>query len=63
METIKQKECRINTSDAWIIGSLSLLGLCAGFFMPQTSAMAFAACLMVGVGLGLVISSIFTKKQ
>jgi len=63
MKTIKLYEYKITTSDAWIIGSFSLFGLCAGFFMPQTSGMAFIACLMIGSGLGLAISSIFAKKQ
>ncbi|WP_340113076.1 hypothetical protein [Maribellus mangrovi] len=61
MKTIKLNKYKITTSDAWIIGALSLLGLCAGFFMPQKSVMASAACLMVGVGLGLIISSMLAK--
>ncbi|MEJ2543917.1 MAG: hypothetical protein P8Y99_07600 [Calditrichaceae bacterium] len=63
METIKPKDCKINSTDSWIIGGTTLLGLCAGFLMPQTSVMAFIACLMIGAGLGLIISSIFSKKQ
>ena len=63
MKIIELKECRINTSDLKIIGSLALIGLSTGFFVPQTSVMAFIACLMIGAGLGLVISSIFSKKQ
>lgn len=63
MKTMKQEEYRLTTSDAWIIGTFSLLGLCAGFFMPKTSAMIFIACLMVGVRLGLVISSILAKNN
>ena len=63
MKTIKLNEYEISTSDPWIIGSFSLLGLCAGFFMPQPSTMSFFACLMVGVGFGLVFSSIFMKNN
>ena len=63
MKIIELKECRINTSDFRIIGSLAIIGLSAGFFVPQTSGMDFVACLMVGIGLGLVISSIFAKKN
>ena len=63
MKTIELKECRINTSDLWIIGSLALLGLCVGFLVPQTSGMDCVACLMVGAGLGLIISSIFAKNK
>ena len=63
MKTIKKEECRLTTSEAWIIGSFSLLGLCAGFFMPQTSAMIFIACLMIGIGIGLVISSFVAKNN
>ena len=63
MKIIILNKNRINHSDLRIIGSLSLLGLCAGFFMPQTSAMAFIACLIIGAGLGLIISSKFTKNK
>ena len=63
MKTIKLKECRINSNDLWIIGILSLLGLSAGLFVPQTSVITFVACLMVGVGLGLVISALVPKNQ
>lgn len=63
MKTTKLNDYEITTSDAWIIGSFSLLGFCAGFFMPQTSAMTFIACLMVGIGFGLVISSLIAKNN
>ena len=63
METIKPKDCKINSTDSWIIGGTTLLGLGAGFLMPQTSVMAFIACLVIGAGMGLIISSIFSKKQ
>ncbi len=63
METIKPKDCKINSTDSWIIGGATLLGLGAGFFVLQTSAMAFVGCLMVGIGLGLVISSIVAKNN
>ena len=63
MKTIKQKECKINSTDLWIIGSSTLFGLCTGFFMPQQSVITFLACLTVGAGLGMVISSLVPKKQ
>lgn len=63
MKTINLNEYKITTSDAWIIGSFSLLGLCAGFFMPQKSTMIFGGCIMIGTGIGLVISSIVVKNK
>ena len=63
MKTIKLSKCKITTSDALIIGFLSLLGTIGGFLVPQTSGMDCVACLMVGAGLGLVISSIFAKNK
>jgi hypothetical protein len=63
MKTIKLNEYKITISDARIIGAFSLLGLCAGFFMPEKSVMSFFACLMIGIGIGLVISSILTKNN
>ncbi len=47
----------------WAIGGGVLLGLGAGFFFLKESPLAFVGCLILGVGLGLVITSIISSKK
>ena len=42
----------------WAVGGGLLLGLGVGFFFLQTSIFAFVGCMMAGLGLGLLITSI-----
>nr|WP_319509343.1 hypothetical protein [uncultured Draconibacterium sp.] len=63
METIKQTECRNDKSSSWIIGGTTMLGLGIGFFVLHTSAKAFVGCIMVGIGIGLMISSLINKNH
>lgn len=45
-----------------IIGGSTLIGLGVGFVLLETSALYFVASLMVGIGLGLLISQAVVKK-
>ena len=45
----------------WAIGGGLLLGLGIGFFFLQTSALAFVGCILAGLGLGLLITSIISR--
>jgi hypothetical protein len=42
----------------WAVGGGTLLGLGVGFFFLQQSVFAFVGCLLGGIGLGLVVTSI-----
>jgi len=44
----------------WAIGGGVLMGIGAGFFFLKESPLAFVACLLLGIGLGLVITSIIS---
>ena len=52
----------MNSERAWIIGGTTLIGLGVGFVLLQTSALFFVASIFVGIGLGLVIASLISKK-
>ena len=56
MEQTGKKEDR----GTWAIGGGLLLGLGAGFFFLQTSALAFVGCILAGLGLGLILTSIIS---
>ena len=49
------------TKDTWAIGGGLLFGLGVGFFFLP-NALAFVGSLIGGLGLGLVITSIISKK-
>ncbi|MCD6578248.1 hypothetical protein J7L48_02095 [bacterium] len=46
----------------WAIGGGVLIGIGAGFFFLKESPLAFVACILLGIGLGLVITSIISRK-
>ena len=46
----------------WAIGGGVLMGIGAGFFFLKESPLAFVACILFGIGLGLVITSIISRK-
>jgi len=45
----------------WATGGGLLLGLGIGFFFLPTSALAFVGCLLAGLGLGLMVTSIISR--
>jgi len=55
------KTSKKDDKSAWAIGGGLLIGLGIGFFFLQQSPLAFVGCILAGLGLGLVISSIISK--
>ncbi|PLX19324.1 MAG: hypothetical protein C0599_11040 [Salinivirgaceae bacterium] len=50
-----------NDKSSWATGGGLLLGLGAGFFFLQTSALLFVGCLIGGLGLGLILTAILSR--
>lgn len=48
---------------SWAIGGGLMLGLGAGFFLLQTSALYFVGCIMAGLGLGLILAALISKGK
>lgn len=46
---------------SWVIGGGLIAGLGAGFFFLPTNALGFVACLLIGLGGGL-IASVWMEK-
>ena len=46
----------------WAIGWCLLMGIGVGFLFVKENPLAFIASLLIGLGLGLVITSIISKK-
>jgi hypothetical protein len=48
---------------AWIIGGTTLIGLGVGFIFVKSSPLIFIASLLIGIGVGLVITPIISGKK
>ncbi len=48
---------------SWAIGGTTLMRIGGGFIFLRTSALLFVACILIGIGLGLVIAPIITGKK
>jgi len=47
----------------WAIGGGIVAGLGAGFFFLPENALGFVACLLIGLGAGLVITSLVSRDK
>ena len=54
-----------NKSDksTWAIGGTTLMGIGVGFIFLKESVLLFIASILIGIGLGLVITSLFSKNN
>ena len=48
---------------SWVIGGTTLIGIGVGFIFLRTSALLFVACILIGIGLGLVIAPMISRKE
>ena len=53
----------LNLNGSLAIGGGLLAGLGAGFLYLQTNALLFVACLLGGLGIGLILASIIGKEK
>jgi F0F1-type ATP synthase assembly protein I len=47
----------------WATGGGLLLGLGVGFFFLKASPLAFVGSLLAGLGLGLILTSIISRRK
>ena len=60
------EEVNMNKKDnksTWIIGGTTLIGIGVGFIFLKTSALFFVASILIGIGSGLVITSIISREK
>jgi hypothetical protein len=50
-----------NNKSDWAIGGGLLMGIGIGFFFLRSNPLAFVGCIMTGLGLGLVITSLISR--
>jgi len=59
MKTMNNKEDKSN----WAIGGGILAGLGIGFFFLAESALMFVGSIILGLGIGLLITSVLARKK
>ncbi|NQT73655.1 MAG: hypothetical protein HQ553_12940 [Chloroflexi bacterium] len=47
----------------WAIGGTTLIGVGVGFILLKESALLFVASICIGIGLGLVITSLISREK
>ncbi|MFP4111943.1 MAG: hypothetical protein ACLFPQ_02845 [Candidatus Woesearchaeota archaeon] len=47
----------------WAVGGGVLIGTGIGFFFLSRNVFAFVGCILLGMGLGLVLSAVLSKKK
>lgn len=57
------KKDRTEDKSTWATGGGLMIGIGVGFFFLQTSPLFFVGCIMGGLGLGLIITSIISSVQ
>lgn len=59
----KSVENKMEDKSTWAIGGGTLLGLGIGFFFLGGNRHAFVGSLLGGIGAGLIITSIISRKK
>lgn len=47
----------------WAIGGTTMIGVGVGLIFIQSSAILFIASILIGIGLGLVITSLLSRSR
>jgi len=54
---------KTNDKSTWAIGGGIIIGIGVGFFFIQESPLAFVGSMLVGLGLGLVITALISVNK
>ena len=52
-----------DNKSSWAIGGTTMIGLGVGLIFLKTSALIFVACLIIGIGAGLVIAPLISAMN
>lgn len=58
----KQEENLMGNKEGWIVGGSLMIGVGVGFFLFHLSIFFFIGAIICGLGVGLVLETIFGKK-
>jgi hypothetical protein len=57
------REDRKRDKSTWAIGGTTLIGIGVGFIFLKVSPLFFVASILIGIGLGLVITSLISREK
>jgi hypothetical protein len=60
---LMDKASRKNDRSTWAIGGTTLIGVGVGFIFLKASPLFFVASILIGIGLGLVITSLISREK
>jgi len=63
MHNLKDMTEKKVDKSSWAIGGMTIIGVGVGFIFLQTAPLVFVACILIGVGLGLVLAAIISRKN
>ena len=52
-----------NDKSTWVIGGTTLIGIGVGFIFLQESALLFVASILIGIGVGVVITALISREK
>lgn len=52
---------KTNDKSSWVIGGTTLIGIGVGFIFLPESTLLFVASILIGIGFGLVITSVISS--
>ena len=58
-----EKDIKKEDKSTWAIGGGVMAGLGIGFFYLQQSALIFVGCILLGLGAGLIITSVISTLK
>ena len=58
-----EKPKRSSDKSTWAIGGTTLIGIGVGFIFLKVSPLFFVASILIGIGLGLVITSFISREK
>lgn len=54
---------KLEDRTTWATGGGTLLGIGVGFFFLEYSVFAFVGCILAGIGLGLLVTSVLAARS
>jgi len=63
MRNYDSRQRGMEAPGSWAVGGMTLLGLGAGFFFLQYSALLFVASLVAGVGAGVLVAATWSRGR
>jgi len=58
-----EKTNKKDDMSTWPVGGGLLMGIGVGFFFLKESALYFTGCTIIGLGLGLVIATLVSRRK